>query len=279
MKNKKIPIFPVLLTTGNLFCGFMSLMFAVSDALKLVRYEDVLRPFVLSCLLVLVAMLFDMLDGIVARITKTESSFGIEYDSLADIISFGLAPAVIMYLSVLRYLGRLGLVFAALYVIFGTMRLARFNVDAHAGRRDPKYFTGLPIPAAASVLVSYVLFSQWADWYYVSAHKLFYDKAMGWYAENIYFFQHVAIPVIMLILAVLMISNVKFISLKYYLTREKIGLVFLAAAVAVLLVLIVKPEATAFALTSLYVLSGVVGTGLNMFSNKSKIKKLKLDEK
>lgn len=253
--NKKLTLFPNLLTSTNLFCGFLSLIFAVNDALKLVKYEDVLRPFVLSSWLILIAMVLDLLDGIIARLTKTDSAFGIEFDSLADLTSFGIAPAVIVYLSVLRYHGKLGWFFASIYVIAGALRLARFN--SGKVKTDSKNFTGLPIPAAGGILVSYILFSQWGEWYYVEAPKLFFDKAMGWFAENVNIVNQIIIPILMLVLAGLMVSSIKFPSFKQYINKEKISFIILVVMIIVIMILVIKPEVTIFILTVGYLVVGL----------------------
>ncbi|MFH1824933.1 MAG: CDP-diacylglycerol--serine O-phosphatidyltransferase [Candidatus Firestonebacteria bacterium] len=253
--NKKLTLFPNLLTSTNLFCGFLALIFAVNDALKLVKYEDVLRPFVLSSWLILLAMVLDLLDGIIARLTKTDSAFGLEFDSLADLTSFGIAPAVILYLSVLRYHGKLGWFFASVYVIGGALRLARFN-SSHV-KTDSKNFTGLPIPAAAGILVSYTLFSQWGEWYYVEAPKLFFDKAMGWFAENVNIVNQIIIPILMLGLAGLMVSSIKFPSFKQYITKGKISFVILIITIIIVMILVIKPEVTIFVLTVGYLIIGL----------------------
>jgi CDP-diacylglycerol--serine O-phosphatidyltransferase len=111
--------------------------------------------FVLSAWLVLLALIFDGLDGRVARMTNTTSQFGVEFDSLADIISFGIAPAMLLYFYVGHKFGRFGILVSALYVIFGAIRLARFNIST--AKTDPNVFIGLPIPTAAVFVSMWVL--------------------------------------------------------------------------------------------------------------------------
>src|SRR6185503_18918568 len=129
-------LFPSLLTTGNLFCGFFAMLLAVDG-----RYTE-------AAMAIFVAMVMDMLDGRVARLMKATSQFGVEYDSLADVISFCVAPAFLLYLFAFRELGRPPWFAAFLFVICGALRLARFNV--HTGNSDKRYFVGLPTPAAAA---------------------------------------------------------------------------------------------------------------------------------
>jgi CDP-diacylglycerol---serine O-phosphatidyltransferase len=141
--RRGIFLLPSLLTTGNLFCGFLALVLASQQ-----RYTD-------AAISIFVGMLLDMLDGKVARMTKTTSQFGVELDSLADVVSFGVAPAFVLYSMALAPLGRAAWLGAFLFVICGALRLARFNV--YAGVTDKRYFVGLPIPAAAGVVASTVL--------------------------------------------------------------------------------------------------------------------------
>ncbi len=131
-RSRSIFLLPSLLTTGNLFCGFLALLLTVQG-----RYTD-------AAIAIFVAMVMDLLDGRVARLMKATSQFGVEYDSLADVVSFGVAPAFLMYSFALAKLGRPAWFAAFLFAICGALRLARFNV-LHR-RRDKRYFTGLLDP-------------------------------------------------------------------------------------------------------------------------------------
>ncbi len=139
-----IYLLPSLLTTGNLFCGFFAMLLTVDG-----RYAE-------AAVAIFVAMIMDALDGRVARLMKATSQFGVEYDSLADIVSFGVAPAFLLYGFALRDLGRPAWFAAFLFVICGGLRLARFNV--FTGTADKRFFVGLPIPAAAAVVCGTVIF-------------------------------------------------------------------------------------------------------------------------
>src|SRR5213078_373225 len=142
-RHKSAFLLPSLLTTGNLFCGFFALLLTVDG-----RYTE-------ATLAIFVAMIMDMLDGRVARLMKATSQFGVEYDSLADVVSFGVAPAFLLYSFALRDLGRPAWFAAFLFVICGALRLARFNVQT--GTVDRRFFVGLSTPAAAGVVASTVL--------------------------------------------------------------------------------------------------------------------------
>jgi CDP-diacylglycerol--serine O-phosphatidyltransferase len=145
-RGRGVFLLPALLTIGNLFCGFYAMLLAVDG-----RYTD-------AALAIFVAMVMDMLDGRVARLMKATSQFGVEFDSLADVVSFCVAPAFILYSFALFAMPRAAWFGAALFVICGALRLARFNVQT--GSVDKRFFVGLPTPAAAGALVSTVILLQ-----------------------------------------------------------------------------------------------------------------------
>src|SRR5438128_10653478 len=142
-RRRGIVLLPSLLTTGNLFCGFFALLLTVEG-----RYNE-------AALAIYVAMIMDLLDGRVARLIRATSQFGLEFDSLADVVSFCVAPAFLIYSFALSSLGRPAWFGAFLFVICGALRLARFNV--HTGSGDRRFFTGLSTPAAAGLVVSAVI--------------------------------------------------------------------------------------------------------------------------
>lgn len=143
-QRQRIFLLPGLLTTANLFGGFYAIVLTLEG-----RYQW-------AALALLVAMVMDVLDGNVARLTRTTTQFGVEFDSLADVVSFGVAPGLLLYSWALAPLGRVGQGAAFLYVICGALRLARFNVLT--GITDRRYFIGLPIPGAAGAVAAMVLF-------------------------------------------------------------------------------------------------------------------------
>ena len=142
VRRKGIYLLPNLLTTGALFAGFYAVLSGFSG-----KYE-------LAAIAIFTAMVFDGLDGRVARMTNTQSAFGVQYDSLSDMVSFGVAPAVVAYGWGVSDLGTLGLAAAFVYASCGALRLARFNVQAESS--DNKVFTGLPSPAAAALVAGFV---------------------------------------------------------------------------------------------------------------------------
>ncbi len=142
-------VLPNIFTVSSIFCGFYAIVIALSGAAA--------DRFYGAAVAILFGVLFDAADGRVARMTKTQSDFGMQLDSLADVITFGLAPAVVVYLWSLAQYGIIGLVAAFLYVACGAIRLARFNLMAADPSASSKFFLGLPIPLAASTLMSLVM--------------------------------------------------------------------------------------------------------------------------
>ena len=166
-RKRGIFLLPSLLTTGNIFCGLLSMIYTLDG-----RYTE-------SAVAILVAMVMDVLDGKVARLTKTTTQFGVEFDSLADVVSFGVAPGLLLYSWALGSLGRMGWLAAFLFVICGALRLARFNVITAV--TDRRFFVGLPIPAAAGCVASTVLLlgeREWSRWEPVALTVATYFLAM-----------------------------------------------------------------------------------------------------
>lgn len=138
MKINPLYALPNAFTAGSIFLAIVSLVYTSQE------------NFISACWAIIISMILDGLDGRVARMTNTSSKFGVEFDSLADIVAFGVAPAMLVYFYIGQYYGRLGIVVCALFVIFGAIRLARFNITVSS---EPQFFIGLPIPSAAAFLV------------------------------------------------------------------------------------------------------------------------------
>lgn len=234
-RRKKIPIkemkkgifiLPSLLTVTSIFFSFYAVV------------ESIQGQFWLAGCLILVAGFFDGIDGKVARWTKTTTRFGLELDSLADVLSFGMAPAILMYIWALQPHGRIGWVTAFLFVACGALRLARFNVQS--GTIDPKRFNGLPIPAAAAMVATTVLF---------------FDR-MGLNAADYACY----LMLLTLLLSFFMVSSIKFHAFKD-LTRVKQKPFSSTVAFVLLLALIAAaPTVVPFFLCSAYLVSGPVLT-------------------
>ncbi|MHC1763214.1 MAG: CDP-diacylglycerol--serine O-phosphatidyltransferase [Verrucomicrobiia bacterium] len=195
----KIYFLPNLMTAGNLFCGFAALTKIVEADINAPDFTSVIRH---ALFFIFLACIFDLLDGRVARMGGSESPFGREFDSLADMISFGVAPAFLVHRIVLRDVfvnfAEVGWFIASIYVICGALRLARFNCLATmSGSGGSKEFLGFPIPAAAGLVASLTLFLMWFD-----------DR--GFAKGN----WRYVLPVIMIFLSIMMVSEVKYPSFK-----------------------------------------------------------------
>jgi len=162
-QNPKIYLLPNLMTAGNLLCGFVAVLKIVEGALlQNVDQPMAAERFEFAILLILTACIFDALDGRLARLGGHESAFGREFDSIADIVSFGVAPALMVYKVVLIEFPTLGWIVASLYLLCGALRLARFNCIAASNPASAsKEFRGFPIPAAAGLTASLTLFMLW----------------------------------------------------------------------------------------------------------------------
>jgi CDP-diacylglycerol--serine O-phosphatidyltransferase len=195
----KIYLLPNLFTAANLFCGFLALTRIVEADLSSVHFPDVIKE---ALFYILLACIFDLLDGRVARMGGFESPFGREFDSLADIVSFGVAPAFLVHRVVLKDVfvlhPEIGWFIASLYVICGAFRLARFNcLAAMEGTGGGKYFLGCPIPMAAGMVASLTLFMLWWD-----AREF---RVGSW---------RYLLPVILVFLSAMMVSEVKYPTFK-----------------------------------------------------------------
>ncbi len=222
-KLKLMYIFPNLFTAASAFLGVISIIASVNG-----QYFKAISYIVLSLIL-------DGLDGRVARLTKTTSKFGVEFDSLADIVAFGMAPAMLFYFSVGQNFGRLGSLIAALFVVFGAIRLARFNVMT--GSSEPSVFIGLPIPTAAIVSAFWVGLS------------LEYE-----FSANSKWF----LLILQAVLAILMVSNIRYPSFKKLDLKKTNSLKILTLLIIVCSLLYIYPIEAPTALMSIYVFYGIV---------------------
>ena len=231
--KRGIYILPNLVTTASLFAGFYSLVSTMN------------RDFSTAAVMIFVSAVCDGLDGKVARMTGTTSKFGVEYDSLADVVAFGVTPALMVYAWALRPYGRLGWVAAFLFVACGALRLARFNVQVNTV--ESKRFVGLPIPAAACMVAATVLFLQ-----HMNRLPLELLQAP-------FMFKRLALIALIYLLAFLMVSNFRYYSFKdpALIKRQPFG--FLLLAVTLLIVVAAEPVVMTFAIMLTYVLSGPVG--------------------
>jgi CDP-diacylglycerol--serine O-phosphatidyltransferase len=222
--GRGIYLLPNAFTTAALFCGFYAIVMAMS-----MRFEQ-------SALAIFVAMVLDSLDGRVARMTNTQSEFGAQYDSLSDMISFGAAPALVMYVWALKDMGKLGWLVAFIYCACAALRLARFN--ANIAVVDKRYFQGLPSPAAAALVAGFILLMD---------DLQFVGKDLNWYAWAITLFAGLT-----------MVTNVPFYSFKDVNLRRSVPFVAPFLIVLAYVIVVSDPSKVLFGLFVLYALSGYV---------------------
>lgn len=224
--KKGIYILPNLFTSASLFAGFFSIVRTLKGDFEMAAWA------------VVISGICDAADGRIARLTATTSKFGVEYDSLADLLAFGLAPAILAYQWALHPYGKWGWSVAFLYVVCGALRLARYNVQID--NVEAISFKGLPIPAAAGMVVGTVL--------------IFYKfKITGP-------IQHPAILVVIFLLSVLMVSNVKYSSFKELNLRRRKPFPVLVGIIVLLILIVNEPQIVGFTLALLYVVHGPVLT-------------------
>jgi CDP-diacylglycerol--serine O-phosphatidyltransferase len=235
--RKGIYILPNTLTLGGMFCGF----YAILSSFK--------GHFIFSAWAILIAVIFDGLDGWVARLTNSTTKFGIQLDSLSDLVAFGVAPAVLIYSWALQPYGRLGWGAAFLYVICGALRLARYNVQM--GTEESKAFVGLPIPAAGIVVASLVLF---------------YNEVIGSLAGRNYI-----ILFLPFLLAALMVSTLRFHGMKEFDFKTRKPFWLLVVIVVAFVLVFMNPEIVLFIFSIIYVSWGIV-EGTLMFHKNRKLK-------
>jgi CDP-diacylglycerol--serine O-phosphatidyltransferase len=225
---RKIYIIPNLVTTANLYCGFASITSAIRE------------DFQSSAWFIVAAAVFDALDGRVARMAKATSKFGVEYDSLSDLVSFGMAPGLLLYTWALAPYGRLGMLASFLYVCCAALRLARFNVNTETVSKA--YFQGIASPVAAGSVATFVIF----------------HVATGIPSDGGILAKETWALVQSLALGSLMVSNVPFPSFKELNWRSRSSFGYLMIAVMVMVLIAVRPEVTLFLVVTTYVLASLV---------------------
>ncbi|MHB8882660.1 MAG: CDP-diacylglycerol--serine O-phosphatidyltransferase [Thermodesulfovibrionales bacterium] len=237
--KKGVYLLPNTLTLCGMFCGYFAIMSAING-----NYVNAAWSIVL-------ATIFDGLDGWIARLTNTSTRFGVELDSLSDLVAFGVAPAVMMYKWTLMPFGRFGWAVSFLFVACGALRLARFNVQT--GSTSSKAFKGIPIPAAAVILSSVII------GYYE------FDFHIGPPSKNIFY------PIFTIILSLLMVSTLRFHGIKEIDFREKKPFWVLIVFVMVLFVFLIHPSSALFIFAMAYLVWGII-ENIVMFVKKVRMK-------
>ena len=224
LRRRGIYLLPNLLTTAALFAGFYAIVQAMNG------------KFEFSAVAIFIAMVLDGLDGRVARLTRTQSEFGAEYDSLSDMVSFGVAPSLLIYEWAFKDLGKLGWFAAFIYCAGTALRLARFNANIETV--DKRFFQGLPSPAAAAVIAGFV-------WVVLDNH--YSGQEARWYAVAITVFAGLS-----------MVSNVRFYSFKDFNMRKSVPFTVIILVALFFILISSYPPGVLFALFLCYALSGYV---------------------
>jgi CDP-diacylglycerol--serine O-phosphatidyltransferase len=229
-RRRGVYLLPNLFTTAGLFAGFYAIVAALAG-----HYE-------MAAVATFAAMVMDNLDGRIARLTHTQSAFGVQYDSLADMVSFGIGPALIMYIWSLASLGKLGWLAAFIYTAGAALRLARFNTQV--GIADKRYFQGLASPAAAALVTSLV----WLSTEY------------GFQGEQM----RVPALILTVLTGLLMVSNVRYHSFKNLDFKGRVPFVTGFLVVLVFVLIAIDPPQVLFALFMIYAVSGPVLTLIHL---------------
>lgn len=238
-RRRGIYLLPNLFTTAGLFSGFYAIVAATND-----RFEA-------AAIAIFVAMIMDGLDGRIARMTNTQSDFGKEYDSLSDMVAFGLAPALVMYEWVLAGYGKIGWLVAFVYTAGAALRLARFNVQH--GVVNKRYFQGLASPAAAAAVAGLIWLGndyEWRD-----------SSVVGVFAA-----------ILTVAVALLMVSNVRYRSFKDIDIRGKVPFIAVGLLVMVFVLISLDPPQVLFLIAFGYALSGPVMTLLQLQRTRARRK-------
>ncbi|WP_017445924.1 CDP-diacylglycerol--serine O-phosphatidyltransferase [Gayadomonas joobiniege] len=235
-RKKGIYLLPNLLTTAGLFSGFYAVIASMND------------QFISASVAIFIAMIFDALDGRVARMTNTQSAFGAEYDSMSDMVSFGIAPALVVYNWALSDLGKIGWLAAFIFTAGAALRLARFNTTLDTA--DKNYFTGLASPAAAAIVAGMVWLG--AD-----------------YQIDLETFSFLAV-IITILSGLLMVSNFRYSSFKEVDWKSRVPFIAVLLMVFVFVVVATEPALILFSLFSIYALSGPILTFRSVRELKNK---------
>ena len=238
--KKGIYILPSLFTCGNICFGILSI------------FSSIEGNFITAAWFLIGALACDIIDGRIARMTKTTSEFGLQLDTLSDLVSFGTAPALMMYMLVLNTMGKIGIAIAVLFVLCSALRLARFNALAHSGEPQ-KHFVGLPTPASAGVIISFVLSYQLLA---PAEYTLNFNTIPALMELMPAFFK--IMPVVIVVLSFLMVSNIPYMSFKKLKFTRVRTIQFFALVIVLIILIVIFPQNIIFIIFSVYALSGLI---------------------
>lgn len=243
MPRKGLYVLPSLFTAGNLVSGFISMIYAIEG------------NFNASAWFIMLAIALDMIDGRIARLTKTTSKFGMEFDSLCDLVSFGVAPAMLMYVMVLKHMDKVGIAVALLFVITCATRLAKFNVKAmepvDPNKPAMDSFSGLPTPASAGIIGAFVLSYEIFDGTVLTAKTIpLLMKKMPFFFD--------AMPIIMVLISFLMVSNLPYNAFKKMKWSKPKSMQFFTLVIVMLILIFTYPQNMFFIIFFGYALSGII---------------------
>jgi CDP-diacylglycerol--serine O-phosphatidyltransferase len=263
-------VLPSLFTLGNLFCGFAAMAVIAHRAGDGASLWD--REFVFAAWFILAAMVFDMFDGKVARLTGRTSDFGAQLDSLCDMVSFGVAPGIILYVLCYRYFGLpiiLALLVSGFYAAAAAVRLARFNVHNDHAEDAHQFFQGLPSPAAAGVVASLVILN-----HYICDHQLqlrHHFMGLNGVRTSGTSLAMELLPFFALASAVLMVSSIPYVHISNVILKRKEPVQVVLLAVVFGAFMVFKPEVTPFCVFGGYLLSGPLASARRLFVGRAEI--------
>ena len=253
--RKGIYILPSIFTCGNMSFGILSIFASIEGY------------FIPAAWFLIGALTCDIIDGMIARMTKTITAFGMQLDSLSDLVSFGVAPAVLMYMLVLNTMDKIGIAIAVLFVLCTGLRLARFNVLAQRGQIH-KHFVGLPTPASAGVIISFVLSYKLLA---PEEYTLNFNTIPALMELMPTFFD--IMPIVMIVLSLLMVSNVPYLAFKEVKLSKVKTINVVVFVIVVIILIVVYPQNIIFIIFSIYAISGLIFFVLQIFLKRKQGRK------
>ena len=238
IRNKTINTIPSVFTIGNMVCGMMALLNVANE------------NFIQACYFLIASYVMDILDGRIARMINAETEIGIELDSFSDWLSFGIAPAYMIYEFALKEYGIFAYPVVLIYIVCGAIRLARFNLKSIAGESSKTYFQGLPIPAAGGIIIFFVLS-------YSIIENEAPTKTIKFLSENMPVLYSI-FPFIMIVISLLMVSSIPYIAMKSkstFIVRSPLGII---ATISTIFIIVMYPQNALLLFFITYAVSGVV---------------------